>query len=525
MKKKIVGIAVGVLAVILVIVIAFFAGKSIGTKETKEERHRTSNTVNQTEEKGAEKQEESKAKEESGTKEAETKESEEKKESEEPGIWISYKCGNTWEQENMICMQVDVTIVNETAEEAKDWQSVLTMPKGSKIIQSWNATLNLSGTTLTAKGVEYNQNIPAGGNITYGFIMQSKETFTPLKSMVKAGGKQYEMKVKNAKEQETTDKTENIEITGEKASYSQGADSSNPVKSHGRLSVKGTNLVDEKGEAFRLKGISTHGIAWFPQYISQESFASLKNLFGINAIRLAMYSDPNAGYTKDLHAKVKEGVSAATKEGMYVIIDWHILGDGNPNTYKEQAKDFFKEMAQEYKNQDNIIYEICNEPNGGVTWEQDVRPYALELIQTIRKIDKDAVIIVGTPNWSQDVDIAADTPITGEKNIMYALHFYAATHKEEIRNKAKQALEKGLPLFVSEFSICDASGDGSLDYASADAWAAFCKENNISMIAWNLSNKAESSSLLQPSCDKVKNYQESDLSESGLWFQKLNVTE
>ena len=126
-------------------------------------------------------------------------------------------------------------------------------------------------------------------------------------------------------------------------------------------------------------------------------------MVGINAVRLALYSDPNAGYTKELHKKVRDGVEAATKEGMYVIIDWHILSDGNPNIYKEQAKEFFKEMAQAYKNQDNIIYEICNEPNGGAAWENDIKPYAVELISIIRKIDKDAVIIVGTPNWSQDV--------------------------------------------------------------------------------------------------------------------------
>ena len=503
MKKKIIGIAVGVLVMILAVVIAFFTGKSAGTKEA---GNADLNTTKRAEKRETEKEE---------WKEGETQRR-------ETGIVISYKCSNTWEQDNMICTQIDVTIVNETAKEACDWQSVLTMPKDSKILQSWNASLTLTGTTLNAQGVEYNKNIPAGGSIDYGFIMQSKEAFTPLKSMVKVGEKQYEMTTQGSREEEAEENTEEeTEENKSKLDKTTDAAVSNPVKSHGKLSVKGTTLVDAKGKAFRLKGISTHGIAWFPQYISQESFASLKNLFGINALRLAMYSAPDAGYTKDLHTKVKEGVSAATKEGMYVIIDWHILSDGNPNTYKEQAKDFFKEMAQEYKNQDNIIYEICNEPNGGVTWENDIKPYALELIQTIRGIDKDAVIIVGTPNWSQDVDIVANTPITGEKNIMYALHFYAATHKEDLRSKAQQALEKGLPLFVSEFSICEASGNGSLDYDSADVWAAFCKDNNISMMAWNLSNKAEASSLLQPSCDKVNNYQKSDLSDSGLWFKNL----
>lgn len=507
MKKKIIGWICLVLVIAVAVGIAFFAGKSAGIKEK-------GGNVTKTEKREIEEQNTETQKQTSVPKE----------------VVISYKCSNTWEQENMICTQIDVTIVNETTEEATDWKAVLTIPEKSKILQSWNAELTVSGTTLTAQGVEYNKSIPAQSNITYGFIIQTQDAFVPLKSMVKVGDKQYEMAAQSyhkqeTEEQKTKEHTTKKQMAGEwETGETEGESNSavnHGVKVHGKLSVKGTNLIDAKGKPLRLKGISTHGIAWFPQYISRESFASLRKLFGINAVRLALYSDPSAGYTKEIHKKVREGVEAATKEGMYVIIDWHILSDGNPNIYKEQAKEFFKEMAQAFKNQDNIIYEICNEPNGGATWENDIKPYALELIDTIRKIDKEAVIIVGTPNWSQDVDIVAQSPITGEENIMYALHFYAATHKEELRSKAEAALKKGLPLFVSEFSICEASGNGNLDYSSADAWAAFCKSNNISMMAWNLSNKAEASSLLKPSCSKVDSYQESDLSDSGVWFKNL----
>ena len=85
------------------------------------------------------------------------------------------------------------------------------------------------------------------------------------------------------------------------------------------------------------------------------------------------------------------------------------------------------------------------------------------------------MILVGTPNWSQDVDQAALSPVSKKyrKNVMYTLHFYAATHKEWLRDKAQAALDKGLPLFVSEFSICDASGNGGLDKAEAKKVADF----------------------------------------------------
>ena len=109
------------------------------------------------------------------------------------------------------------------------------------------------------------------------------------------------------------------------------------------------------------------------------------------------------------------------------------------------------------------------------------------------------MIIVGTPNWSQQVDEAAGDPITGEKNIMYALHFYAGTHKDDLRNKMIRAAKAGLPIFCSEFGISDASGNGSLDIESGNKWIAVMDELDISYVCWNLANKSESSSLLKSS--------------------------
>lgn len=291
-----------------------------------------------------------------------------------------------------------------------------------------------------------------------------------------------------------------------------------PVSIHGALSVKETNIVDKNGQVVQLKGISTHGLQWFPQYVNKETFKFMRDEWGINVVRLAMYTDPNVGYTKELHKKVKEGINYATELGLYVIVDWHILSDGNPNTYKAEALEFFKEIANEYKDNENIIYEICNEPNGNVSWEREIKPYAQDVIKEIREIDKDAIIICGTPTWSQDVDIVAKSPIEGYDNIMYALHFYAATHTDWIRNKAKKAIDSGLPIFVSEFGICDASGNGGIDYNQSEQWMNFLNENNISWVMWNLSNKQETSAIINSNCNKVTEWTEDELSNAGKWL-------
>lgn len=300
---------------------------------------------------------------------------------------------------------------------------------------------------------------------------------------------------------------------------------STPVKKNGRLSVKGTRLVNSQGKTVVLKGVSTHGINWFPQYVNKAAFKTLRDNWGVNCIRLAMYTEEYNGYCSggnqaELRKRINNGVKYATELGMYVIIDWHILSDGNPTKNKKQAMSFFKYMAKKYKNQNNIFYEICNEPNGGTSWNT-IKSYASSVIKTIRKYDKKNIILVGTPTWSQDVDVAADSPIKGYSNIMYTFHFYAATHGDSYRQKVQAAIQKGLPVLVSEFGISESSGNGRIDKNEANKWMQFLKKNKISYVCWSLCNKNESCSLLKSSCSRTGNFKKSDLSQAGLWYKSV----
>ena len=293
----------------------------------------------------------------------------------------------------------------------------------------------------------------------------------------------------------------------------------------GALSVDGTKLVDGSGNPVQLKGISTHGLAWYPDYVNEECIRQLKEEWGMNVIRLAMYTAEYGGYCsggdkENLKTLVKNGVEYATENDIYVIIDWHILSDGNPNTYLEDAKEFFGEMSEEYADYTNVFYEICNEPNGGTAWS-DVKSYAERVIEVIRENDGDGIILVGTPNWCQYVEQAAADPIEGYENIMYTLHFYAATHKEELRDAMVRAVEAGLPVFVSEYGICDASGSGGIDEYQANQWTELLDRYQISYVAWNLSNKSETSAVIKSSCSKVSGFAEEDLSDSGRWLYKM----
>ena len=310
-----------------------------------------------------------------------------------------------------------------------------------------------------------------------------------------------------------------------KASYRQDEKQAS-AKKLPALKVKGTKLVDSKGKTVQLKGISTHGLSWFPKYVNQKSFSYMKKKWKVNAVRLALYTSDYNGYCngdvanrKTLEKRIDQGIQYATKAGLYVIIDWHILSDGNPRTYEKEAVAFFKKMASKYKKHTNVLYEICNEPNGGTSWST-IKTYAKKVVKTIRSKDKNAVILIGTPNWSQDVDIVAKSLLKGYKNLMYSLHFYAGTHGTQLRAKAKTALKKGLPLFVTEFGISDASGNGALNKQEGARWMKFLNDKKISYMAWNLSNKDESSALIKSSCKKTSDWKEGDLSPWGKWFLK-----
>ena len=291
----------------------------------------------------------------------------------------------------------------------------------------------------------------------------------------------------------------------------------------GALRVVGNKLIDKNERPIQLTGVSTHGLAWFPDYVNDACFRQLRTQWNANVVRLAMYTDKPGGYCADgdkngLKELVKSGVRYATDNDLYVIVDWHILSDGNPLTHASEAEEFFGDISETFANHDNVIYEICNEPNGTTTWDE-IKSYAEGVIPVIRGNDPDAIVIVGTPTWSLDVHEAAESPLAYD-NVMYALHFYAATHKDDLRDCMVRAVEGGLPVFVSEFGICEASGSGAIDEASANAWIDACERLGVSWCLWSLCNKSESASIIQSGCNATSDFAESDLAASGTWLLK-----
>lgn len=345
-------------------------------------------------------------------------------------LFAEVTVGSTWENNGMTAATETVTIYNKTDKAATDWSVDLEFSGKVTIDQLWNGKYTADGSVVHVTAESYNEEIPAGGSIDFGYNLSASDV-KPVRCTLMIAGKEVTT-VTGEKAAQTDGQSVDSDKKDQSGSNKvtdtkNGKKEDNPYKAHGKLAVSGTDLVDASGSKFQLKGVSTHGLTWFADFVSKDTYQYFKDSFGINAETI---------------------------------------------------------------------------------------------IPIIRKNAPDAIIIVGTPTWSQDVDVAAADPITDQTNLMYAVHFYAATHKDDLRNKVQSALDSGLPIFVSEFGLCDASGNGSIDYNQSDAWFDLINDRNLSYAAWNISNKAETSSLFDSSCTKTSGFTDDDLSDSGRYIKE-----
>lgn len=296
-------------------------------------------------------------------------------------------------------------------------------------------------------------------------------------------------------------------------------------------------LCDKDGNPIQLRGMCTHGLQWYPEIINNNAFAALSKDWGSNVIRLAMYV-AEGGYSKDpetIKKRVIDGIDLAIANDMYAMVDWHVLTPGDPNAdiYKG-AMDFFKEISQKYPNNPHIIYELANEPSPndpGVTndaagWAK-VKSYAEPIIKMLRDSGNKNLVVVGSPNWSQRPDLAANNPIS-DNNTIYTVHFYSGTHKTSpnstdrgnVMSNVRYALEHGVAVFCSEWGSSEASGNNGPYLKEADEWLEFFNANNISWINWSLSNKNETSGSFIPFISGKSEATSLDPGQDQVWSPK-----
>lgn len=432
---------------------------------------------------------------------------------------VQWKKSSDWEEGGKKCGGYEIVITNN-GDTVNSWTAKVTVPGNTKLMSQWNGIFSISGNTMTVKNESYNGTIEKGKSVSFGFnysadayINEGKVTVNGSTAGTSAGNN-------------SNNNNNNTSTTKKPAATVPPAPSdpkgTTPVSQHGQLSVKNGQLVDKSGKGYQLRGMSTHGLTWFPEFVNESAFKTLRDDWNTNVVRLAMYVDEwgngqcYMGNKSGSLELLEKGVDICIKLDMYVIIDWHVLNPGDPSKYTNEAKSFFETVSKRYAKYPNVIYEICNEPNGGASWSGNIKPYAEKIIPVIRKNAPNSVIIVGTPTWSQEIDKPLSDPLN-YKNVMYAFHFYAATHAG-LRSNVENCVAQGLPVFVSEFGTCDASGGGANDFNETQKWLSYFDKQGISYCNWSICNKDETCSVLRPGTSANGNWSESDLTENGKWI-------
>ncbi len=437
---------------------------------------------------------------------------------------VQWKKSSSWEEGGRKCGGYEIVITNN-GDTVNSWTAKVTVPGNTKLMSQWNGIFSISGNTMTVKNESYNGTIEKGKSVSFGFnysadayINEGKVTVNGSTAGASAGNNSNNNNDNNNNNTSTAKKP--AATVPQAPSDPKGT---TPVSQHGQLSVKNGQLVDKSGKGYQLRGMSTHGLTWFPEFVNESAFKTLRDDWNTNVVRLAMYVDEwgngqcYMGNKSGSLELLEKGVDICIKLDMYVIIDWHVLNPGDPSKYTNEAKSFFETVSKRYAKYPNVIYEICNEPNGGASWSGNIKPYAEKIIPVIRKNAPNSVIIVGTPTWSQEIDKPLSDPLS-YKNVMYAFHFYAATHAG-LRSNVENCVAQGLPVFVSEFGTCDASGGGANDFNETQKWLSYFDKQGISYCNWSICNKDETCSVLRPGTSANGNWSESDLTENGKWMR------
>ncbi|WP_338315819.1 glycoside hydrolase family 5 protein [Streptomyces bohaiensis] len=318
--------------------------------------------------------------------------------------------------------------------------------------------------------------------------------------------------------------------TGQAAQEAPGtaaaAPAASPLAQHGALEVCGIRLCGEDGQEVQLRGMSSHGTQWFEHCLTDGSLDALAHDWGADVLRVSTYVQ-EGGYETDpqrftdLASRV---IDQATARGMYVVVDWHQLSPGDPNANTERAKKFFTDITDRHGDQDNILYEIANEPNG-VSWSS-IKSYAEEVIPVVRAGDPDAVVLVGTRAWSSfglsegaNEQEIVNNPVDAD-NIMYVFHFYAASHGDFYLDALDRASDR-LPVFVTEFGTQDYAGEGANDFTMSQRYLDLMAEKNISWINWNFSDDWRSGAVFNVGvCAAGGPWAgTSGLKEAGVWIR------
>lgn len=274
-----------------------------------------------------------------------------------------------------------------------------------------------------------------------------------------------------------------------------------------KIHIDGKNIVTKDGKVIRLKGVSfsdpdklEHDGQWNEKY-----FREAKN-WGCNAVRFAVHPTRLNDRGWDAYFKLMDqGVKWAQELEMYVIIDWHSIGNLNTekfsnkmyNTTWDETIKFWQTTAKRYKGNSTVaVYELYNEPTneggklGELSWGT-WKPSLEKIIDAISSIDDEKIFLVAGMNWGYFLDEVIENPVA-RKNVAYCTHPYPQKREkpwEPQWEKDWGSVADKYPIIATEFGFMGADERGAhipciSDESYGEAIISYFNKKGISYTVW-----------------------------------------
>lgn len=278
-----------------------------------------------------------------------------------------------------------------------------------------------------------------------------------------------------------------------------------------RITVQGNEFVDEAGEVFIFRGYSSSD----PDNLEKKNswnlayFQEMKR-WGANVVRFPIH--PRAWRSRGQEAYMQlldQGVEWAVANDMYVIMDWHSIGNLVAEKYLnesyytnlEETFEFWRAITERYGDNPTVaFYELFNEPVnndkfGELSWKR--WKSALEaLIQEIRANGGEGIPLVAGFNWAYDLTPIRDQPIEVE-GIAYVSHPYPQKRTKPWVEKWTEDwgfVKENYPMVLTEIGYCTPDDPGAhipviSDHSYGKAISDYSDQNNLSYIVWVFDNR------------------------------------
>ena len=329
---------------------------------------------------------------------AEKKDTSAKKTADTKGISLVLNTGNSWNDGTSDYVQIDGAVKNSGSSNASGWTVTIPVGKNVSVDQSWNCNFTLKNGKITVTPVDYNTDVNAGGEATFGMILKNASSVDASKATLKCGTITASGSG-NGGSNNNNNSNNNSGVGNNNPKITAAKDVPKPTTDDW-LSVKGTKIVDKDGKEVWLTGCN-----WFGYNTGTNTFDGLWACdlntsiaaiadHGFNLLRVPISSEliknwsngnyPTANFNQATNSYLvgmnsleifDYVVGQCRANGLKIMIDIHCAKTDSMGHTKAlwtdsgiSEKDYLDTlawMAKRYKNDDTIIaFDLENEPHG-----------------------------------------------------------------------------------------------------------------------------------------------------------------